>query len=165
MNDSEFEDHLRTLRPSTPSQELEDRIARDLIPAPSTYSRAGVLEKPARSFRLWRDIASALAGAVAALVVINWPAHPEPRPAQKSTAPQPVADRIATRQTFEPAESAEVVLASTPTEEWVETSDGLVRAVRYQSKETHAWANPQTGARIELEVPRDNLVFLPVSLQ
>ncbi|MEI9894844.1 MAG: hypothetical protein WDN28_13410 [Chthoniobacter sp.] len=47
----------------------------------------------------------------------------------------------------------------------METDDGPAREVRYTYLERHAWSNPHTGARVYLEVPREDVYLLPVSLQ
>ncbi len=40
-----------------------------------------------------------------------------------------------------------------------------VRQVRYLYRERHSWVNPRTGARVDVEVPREDVVLKPVSLQ
>jgi hypothetical protein len=39
------------------------------------------------------------------------------------------------------------------------------RVVRYSSVERRAWADPATGARVEMEVPREDVLLVPVSFQ
>ncbi len=50
-------------------------------------------------------------------------------------------------------------------DELLETENGTVREVRYTYLEHMTWAHPVTGARLEIEVPREDVYFLPVSLQ
>jgi hypothetical protein len=40
-----------------------------------------------------------------------------------------------------------------------------VRQVRNLYREHHSWANPRTGARVEIEIPREDVYLKPVSLQ
>ena len=47
----------------------------------------------------------------------------------------------------------------------IETSEGPAREVRYTYRERHEWSNPKTGARVVLEVPREDVYLLPASLQ
>ena len=39
------------------------------------------------------------------------------------------------------------------------------RQVRMVYLERHTWTNPQTGAVIEFEVPREDIVLMPVAMQ
>lgn len=40
-----------------------------------------------------------------------------------------------------------------------------VRQVRNRYREHHSWTNPRTGARVDIEVPREDVFLQPVSLQ
>ena len=66
---------------------------------------------------------------------------------------------------FEHAETTRELVSTEDSGELFETDEGPVREVRYSYLEHHAWANPRTGARVELEVPREDVFLLPVSLQ
>ncbi len=172
MNDTEFEAHLRDLlHPAAPSAELRERIREDLpggVPKPRAY--AGRLARPKRGFWqvLLRDFGWACAGAAAApalfalLPVRQTPAGPNPTAATPSIESQPA---IAQANTFEHDETANQLVATQHSEQLVETDDGLAREVRSTYLERHAWSNPATGARVYLEVPREDVYLLPVSLQ
>lgn len=168
MNDSDLETHLRALRPTPPAPALEQRIARALAEAPPTSApAAGVLRRPASVGRVghWlRDLGWAAAGAAAAFAVLAL-LSPRARPlAQLLTTPEPSAETAAVN-TFEHAAATEELIATQDSAEVIETEDGLVRPVRYSYRERHAWANPRTGARMEIEVPREDVYLVPVSLQ
>lgn len=68
-------------------------------------------------------------------------------------------------EAFEPAGTTSELLAADDSGPLLETPDGPVREVRYSFRERHAWTNPQTGARMEIEVPRQDVYLVPVSLQ
>jgi hypothetical protein len=68
-------------------------------------------------------------------------------------------------QAFEPTETSHELIAVENSKELLETEDGPVREVRYTYLERLAWAHPGTGARLEVEVPREDVYLLPVSLQ
>jgi hypothetical protein len=40
-----------------------------------------------------------------------------------------------------------------------------MRQVRSRYREHHAWTNPRTGARVDIEIPREDVFLKPVSLQ
>jgi hypothetical protein len=39
------------------------------------------------------------------------------------------------------------------------------QVLNYAAIERYVWANPATGARLEVEVPREERVLIPVSFQ
>lgn len=174
MSDSELEQNLRNLlRPPAPSADLKLRIAQQLRPGSEQQSipAAGRLTVPSRpSFlqRFLHDFGWACAGAVAALVVLAfWHGLHIPAPAASSasvatTSPAPASVPPAA---FEHDETTNELVSTEDSDQIVETDDGPARAVRYSYVERHAWSNPQTGARVVLEVPREDVYLLPVSLQ
>ena len=174
MNDSEFETHLRSLlRPVAPSADLRGRIGEDLeeisqkLPA---YS--GRIERPAKSgffHVLMRDFGWACAGAAAVLAVLALlPAKQTPSNPVSSNSSQlantPVAT-VPTTNTFEHNETTNELVSTQGSDQVIETDDGPAREVRYTYLERHEWSNPHTGARVYLEVPREDIYLLPVSLQ
>lgn len=170
MNDSEFENHLRSvLRPVAPSADLKARIGEKLgglggkLPA---YS--GRIERSAgRGFLtiLVRDFGWACGGALAALAVLAL----LPAKQAVSTLARPanaqVASTATTANTFEHNETTNELVSTQGSDQLVETDDGPAREVRYTYLERHEWSNPHTGARVYLEVPREDVYLLPVSLQ
>lgn len=82
-----------------------------------------------------------------------------PQPMQLAQATPTSADA------FEHSAASEELVATEDATEIVETNDGLVRPVRYTYLERHIWANAQTGARMEIEVPREDYYLRPVSIQ
>jgi hypothetical protein len=45
------------------------------------------------------------------------------------------------------------------------TGTSPVRQVRNLYRERHSWTNPRTGARVDIEIPREDVFLKPVSLQ
>lgn len=173
MNDSELENQLRALLPAAPSPELEDRIARHLASpaagaAAAVAPRSGLLPRPAGReagpWRWWRDLAWAAAGATAALSVAAFLSPADPPTAPLTTAPA-TSPELVEDTAFEPAGTTRELLAAEDSEQVLETSEGLVREVRYSFRERHAWTNSRTGAWMEVEVPRQDVYLVPVSLQ
>lgn len=170
MNDTEFENHLRgLLRPAAPSSDLRERIREDLAAnRPPAYS--GALPRPKLSFLqvLLRDFGWACAGAAAALAVLALlPAKQTPRTPVSVPGETPAVATTTSAQanTFEHDETTNELVAAQDSEQLVETNDGPAREVHYTYLERHAWSNPHTGARVYLEVPREDVYLLPVSLQ
>lgn len=183
MNDSDIEDQLRLLKPAAPSEGLAARIERELaIKAPSSPA-AGVIARPSKPSLFWkwvRDLGWAGAGAATALGAValysaaQKPAGEKPMeptltaavaPARVDTAAAPAATTKVDDQAFEPAEASRELVAVNDSNELLDTESGPVREVRYTYLERLAWAHPGTGARIEIEVPREDVYLLPVSLQ
>jgi hypothetical protein len=176
MNDSEIEDQLRTLKPAAPSPDLAARIERQLAATAPSSQTAGVIPRPARPSVLWqwlRDLGWAGAGAAAALAAValfstaQKPTTPAPATANTTTVADaaPAVTAKTDDQAFEPTESSRELVAVNDSNELVETADGPVREVRYTYRERLAWAHPGTGARLEIELPREDVYLLPVSLQ
>ena len=174
MNDSELEDQLRALPPAAPSADLAKRIARDLAATSAGSPAAGVIARPARARfagRWLHDLGWAAAGAAATLggiALFSTPDHPARGPVTVAPRPQAVAPAVmeaAADQAFEPAASSRELVAVKNSDELLETANGTVREVRYTYREHLTWAHPKTGARLEIEVPREDVYLLPVSLQ
>jgi len=172
MNDTEFENHLRgLLRPAAPTSDLRERIREDLgTTAAGLPAYSGSLPRPKRSFLqvLLRDFGWACAGAAAALAVLALlPAKQTPQTPVSVPGETPVVATTANAQanTFEHDETTNELVAAQDSEQLVETTDGPAREVHYTYLERHAWSNPHTGARVYLEVPREDVYLLPVSLQ
>ncbi len=168
MNESDFENELRKLRPTTPSNRLEEQIARDLAatttaPDPHSYPRSGTISRKKESpiMRLLSGLGWACGGAAVAVLVTT---------TMYSTPPSPQAGTqteraIEVENVFEPAESSRELLATEDSGVIYTEEEEPTRVVRYNSMERYVWANPTTGARIEVEVPREDVVLLPVSFQ
>ena len=178
MNDSDFEDQLRALSPAAPSADLAERIGRQLAATPLSARTAGVLPRPARTapgFGWLRNLGWAIAGAAATFAaMLTFSSAPRNEAASAETsfnAPVVAATQVAEEkpaeeeQAFEPTESSRELIAVDDSKELLETEDGPVREVRYTYLERLAWAHPGTGARLEVEVPREDVYLLPVSLQ
>ena len=167
MNDfSELEAELKKLRPAPLSEALVARVERALAQGGSTPT-AGLLPRRSRRTGLWWSLGLGLSTASA--LVLLWlaffaepPAAP-PVIAQK-TSPAPVASYDPGLQ---PAALTRVV--------YQRHDDGLVfspnqserplRRVRYDTRETMQWRNPQTGASLRVSYPAEQVVLTPVSFQ
>lgn len=178
MNDSDLEDQLRALAPAAPSADLAERIGRQLAATPPSARTAGVLSRPARTapgFGWLRNLGWAVAGAAATFAAMFvFTTTPKNNTASSETslnapavsvAPGAKEDAAEEEQAFEPTESSRELIAFKDSKELLETEDGPVREVRYTYLERLAWAQPGTGARLEVEVPREDVYLLPVSLQ
>jgi hypothetical protein len=175
MNDAEFEKNLRQLRPAQPSADLKARIRRDLL-APDVLPEKPVAERFAAAslsglfLRLLRDFGWACAGAAAVLVVLallhGWPRSVStPTAVATAAAANPKPVEAAEPAAFEHDETTHDLVSTEGSDEVIETDEGPAREVRYSYVERHAWSNPQTGARVVLEVPREDVYLVPISLQ
>jgi hypothetical protein len=159
MNEPELENELRSLRPIAPSPDLEDRIAADL--AARRVPASGVLARPiaARPIAGWlRSLGWAAAGAAALIALaMYWQEADRPAP--------PLAAEEEEAGEFVPAESERELIDADDSGIRYVDGEGPVREMRFRSLERYAWVNPETGARVEVEVPREDVVLLPVAMQ
>jgi hypothetical protein len=168
MNESEIENELRALRPAPPSPELIERVTQELrtcelgvVPVLEKtvviHRGAGVLDRGrSSSFGWWRGPAWAAAGAFAMWLLLP---RATPPPTDQVTTPPASASE------FQPGESS--------TELLIAADDGLLydedetprRQFRLSSIERHTWTNPATGAVLQFEIPREDIVLMPVAMQ
>ena len=178
MNDfSELEKELRKLRPAQPSPVLFERVGEALkgSRAPAAGNATSRWWRFKEATHNWWSLGFGLAAAAILIlfaaitmerrhelqqtVALSLPA-PETRPAplatQRSTAPN----------RFIPAGGTNVVYNAR--DEGLHFADGSerpVRRVRYNTRQTWRWRNPETGASLRVSYPSEEIVLIPVSGQ
>ena len=173
MKESDLENELRGLRPIAPSTSLEDRIAADLgerrvvVAAPRALRApgAGVIARPSAPgfFGPWlRGLGWALAGATAAVALLL---HFQKAKPSEKPAPSAIAAVDDDAESFLPAESEREFVDADDSGILYGAGEEPLREIRYRSLERYAWINPDTGARVEVEVPREDVVLMPVAMQ
>ena len=179
MNDfSELENELRKLRPAQPSPVLLERIGEAL-----KDSRAGIKERRSlvrrwgglKTAHPWWSLGFGLAAAAVLILfaVVTMERRHEQREivAQSSTAPEtrpaPLrAERSTSPSGFVPAGGTNLVYNAR--DEGLHFADGSerpLRRVRYNTKQTWRWRNPETGASLRVSYPSEEIVLIPVSVQ
>ena len=166
-NEPEFENELRALRPLAPSPALEEGIARQLATQRALVTvekNAAVIPRreldleiarPGFFERIFPGLGWACAGAAAAVAVV-FAIHRFETPmsvvavAEADFEPQSISRDIVT------AEDHGIIY---------EDDAEPARLVRYTLVEHRVWTHPVTGARLEVEVPREDLVLVPVAIQ
>jgi hypothetical protein len=169
MNESDLEKELRSLQPTNPSAQLAERIAAELKtpaarphePAAGILTKAAKQKNGARFASPWLLVFAGAAALVIGLFAVAIWMKPPSRPTLSNSEP----------------EGAAVVLNETPDEsvdELIDAKDeGVVygegeepqRQVRMVYIERHTWTNSRTGAVVEFEVPREDVVLMPVAMQ
>jgi len=180
MNESDFEKELRTFQPLAPSAQLEERIEAELresaavavAPAtartPATLPAAGTLALPQQKTSPWlmllRGLAWAGVGATAALVILSsreWATGN-----RYASAPVPNIRIQPEDRNIAAGESVSEFISAK--DEGLQV-DGNSAEPQRQMKVTYlqryTWTNPETGAVIEFEVPREDTVLMPVAMQ
>jgi hypothetical protein len=181
MNDfSELEAELRKMRPAPVPEELLARIERDLT-SPEPVPTAGIVprQRP-RSF--WWSLALGLAGATALIMfgIAQFSKAPQPQPKVAQTSTRSAGEQIVrdeasqlntspneTRTALQPSRLTRVV--------YHRRDEGLVfpankpatplRRVRYETRDTMQWRDPQTGASLLVSYPAEQVVLSPVSFE
>ena len=178
MNESDLEQELRKLVPVRPGDRLFQAIENELgtmasvvVAAPRVLERRvdHQLQEEAGWHWVWsflRGLSWAGVGAAAAVAIMM--SHVNQRTTLASSTEQTVNVSAA-------AEDAAPVQREEMVNEFVSAADeGLVideeageaqRRVRFSFIERHFWTNPETGAVIEFEVPRDDVLTMPIAMQ
>jgi hypothetical protein len=168
LNDSELEHQLRLLSPRPASPGLEEKIGSAVVRRETALAErsptAAILRRgpvEAGPWSRWlQGLGWALAGAAAAVAAIALTHQSEMPGASASTA---VAQ--APTAAFEHTESTEELVNAEDEGLVLDSDQEPVRQVRYHSLERHVWVNPQTGARMEVEIPREDVRFISVAMQ
>ena len=169
MNEFDFENELRALAPAGPSAELGERIARDLQAARGGL-RAGVIapDRPRNLLaRIFPPVGWIVTGATAALLAVTaFRAHEVTTSGSKNPSPEIVSMSAETK----PADLGEIETSRelvTATEEdlLLDPDEEPARRVRFTFIERHAWTDPETGDRVEVEIPREDVLLVPVAMQ
>ena len=167
MNESDFEAELRALIPAKPSARVEAAIGRELSekqshPAPVVPASGVLIQRTSWQLgRWWYRLAWAAAGGAVAAAMLLIPAIPSRKtaghdPVVSAPAPEP--------EVFEPVASDRQLLASQDGGVVYDEETGPSQIVQYSSVERYSWTNA-AGALVEVEVPREDLVMIPVSYQ
>jgi len=177
MNDfSELERELRKLRPAQPSPFLSERVGKAL-----EDSRPSAVADTTSSWWRFKEAThnwwSLGFGLAAAAVLILFAAvtmerrHEHQTVAQSSpafeTQPVPLGkERSISLSRFVPAGGSNLVYNAR--DEGLHFADGSerpVRRVRYNTRQTWRWRNPETGASFRVSYPSEEIVLIPVSGQ
>lgn len=179
MNDFfELEKELRKLRPAQASPVLFERVGEAL-----KDGRPGIKERRSLA-RRWSGLETSHPwwslgfGLAAAAVLILFAAitmerrHEQQQtiaqsPPASTIRPVPLeTERSTSRSGFVPAGGSNVVYNTR--DEGLHFADGSerpVRRVRYNTKQTWRWRNPETGASLRVSYPSEEIVLIPVSGQ
>ena len=174
MNDfSEIESELKKLRPAPVDANLVTRIEKALLEESSLPTAAVVAQKRSRGAN-WSSLGLGLGLAAAALFLMlarvkdNQPAKNQPSVAAVKPSPneRPAATTTINPGRMIPSGLTEVVYHTR--DEGLHFPNGAtepVRRMRYHTRETLRWQNPQTGASLRVSYPSEEVVLLPVSGQ
>ena len=169
-NEPDFENQLRALRPLAPSPALEEGIARQLASQraiATVESRAAVIRRRAAETdapgffeRLFPGLRWALAGAAGAAAAFLAISHFQ----QPNISPEKTSAAVA-QPDFEPVEITRDLVSAEDGGLVYEEDEAPARVVRYNTLEHHVWTHPVTGARLEVEIPREDIVLVPIAMQ
>ena len=170
INEPDFENELRALRPLAPSPALEESIARKLAShrtlatvearAAVIHRREAEVDEPSLFDRIFPGLRWALAGAVGAAAVFLAISHFQ-QPAISPTK----TSVLAAEPDFESVEVTRDLVAAEDGGLIYENEEEPARVVRYTTLERHVWTHPVTGARLEVEIPREDIVLVPIAMQ
>jgi hypothetical protein len=171
MNDfSELETELRKLRPAVVSDELTARIERAFSerPVPSTPTSAVLRRKPEPARINWRFLGFGLAAATALMLLAKVGSDRLAKNQETVAAltPSPARGTTASAGKFIPTGMTQVVY-HTRDEGLVfaKGAENPVRRMRYRTRETLQWRQPDTGASLRVSYPSEEVVLMPVSGQ
>ena len=168
MNDfSEIESELKKLRPAPVSNDLIARVEKrflegSTVPAPQPKRASG---GNWIALGIGVGLAAAAGFLMLARVHNEQPTKSEPRVATSISTPNK-SHTLPAGARMIPAGLTEVVYHTR--DEGLHFPDGAtapVRRMRYHTKETLRWRNPQTGASLRVTYPSEEVVLLPISGQ
>ncbi len=156
MKESELETLLHSLTPAAPSPELMQRVERDMELA-ALFRQATPQAVTGRTVPVWLNRVTWTAlGAAAAVAFMSVVQRPDAVPVVASIATPSLAPAV------------------TSSREWVSVDDAGIsyseqgepeHVVSVTSVERHQWVDPTDGAEYVVELPRQEDVRLPVSIQ
>jgi hypothetical protein len=164
MSPSDFEKHLQAFRPAAPSAKVGRVVEVELTQIPEGTPTSGILpasEENSRLHRLLSGFFWAAGGAAAAIIVaagVNEVRHP-------SKVAAPVAAAADEASYFEQTETERELLSAVASDVVYDDDEQPAQVVSYSSLERYTWTNPKTGARVEVEVPRRDVVLVPLAFQ
>jgi hypothetical protein len=172
MNESDFEAELRQMRPAPVRDAVRMAIEADLKPTAKSPASGVITTMRAanRGYRFLQIIfrtgltlgtAALVASAIVGVRLGVSGNSPE------TGAPLGAAPEIASAAAgsfLRVASSRELVDAGDEEILYPDAADPAMR-VRLRSIERHAWADMERGAFIAIEVPREDVVLIPVSMQ
>lgn len=158
LSEEELEKELAALKPAQPSQRLETKIEEQLNSSdPST----GLL------IRLWPVVAVAAAACLALVLVLRNQSTETPKSVAEATvtadatasgiSPSPFGD-------FQPIEAEQRLIEAIDDGVVLVVDDEPVRRLRYQFIDTVTMVNETDGSVFTMEIPREETLFVPVSL-
>lgn len=152
MNDHDIESLLTSLSPARPSAALAKSVDRELE-SDLSWARA-----PRRKVPGWLPpvLWSAMGAAAAVLLMTTMPALMV-SPGGSAVSQAPSVMPVSTIR--------EVVDAQDEGIRYNDISRLPEQHVKLVSMERHAWIDPRDGARITVEMPREDSVVLPVAFQ
>jgi len=162
---SELETELKKLRPAPIPAGLLARVDHALA-QPAAVPTAGLLPRRAKRSNAWWLLGLGLTTASALLLI--WLAFfAEPPPARPIVAQDSTSRVEPIGSGLQPSALTRVIyrqhdegLVFSPNQ-----SERPLRRVRYNTRETMQWRNPQTGASLRVSYPAEQVVLAPVSFQ
>ena len=162
---SELETELKKLRPAPIPAGLLARVDQALAQA-AAVPTAGLLPRRAKRSNAWWLLGLGLTTASALLLI--WLAFfAEPPPARPIVAQDSTSRVEPIGSGLQPSALTRVIyrqhdegLVFSPNQ-----SERPLRRVRYNTRETMQWRNPQTGASLRVSYPAEQVVLAPVSFQ
>jgi hypothetical protein len=170
MNDFlELETELKRLRPAPIGDQLFRRIERALL-QPEAAPTAGVIPRRQSRTGTWWSLGLGLTAAtVLILLGLGFFAPPRQQPTSPTVAQDTPATATSPSLTSGLQASALTQTVYTRRDEGLvfspNQSERLLRRVRYETRETMQWRNPQTGASLRVSYPAEQVVLTPVSFQ
>jgi hypothetical protein len=177
MNDfSELENELRKLRPTQPSPVLCERVREALKDGRASVSDAKwkrwrFTETPYNWWSLGFGLAAAAVLILFAAVTMERRHEHQQTVAQSSPAPETRSALLGTERSIPPSRfvpAGGTNLVYNTRDEGLHFGNGSerpVRRVRYNTRQTWRWRNPETGASLRVSYPSEEIVLIPVSGQ
>jgi hypothetical protein len=164
MNDfAELETELRKLRPAVVSDELTARVERALAEQPVSSTPTSAVSRRRPGSIDWRFLGFGLAAAAALMLLAKVGDHPARKPDTiAALTPSPARTTTSSAAKFVPTGMTQVVYGTRDEGlVFTEGAENPVRRMRYRTRETLQWRQPETGASLRVSYPSEEVVLMP----
>jgi hypothetical protein len=158
LSDKDIEKELSSLKPLAPENAVRSRIDQNLL-----QPEAG---KPEKIVRIWPFIVLASAACLALVFVLT--IKDNSFKAETSSALTPTntihSSNVAAFANFEPVEAEKRLLQATDEGIFLSADNEPLRRLRYQFVDTVTMVNQVDGSVFKMEIHREEILFIPVTL-
>jgi len=156
LSDEDLEKELASLRPQVPSEVLKSKIGEELEGQPVVHSK--------KIIRLWPILAIAAAACLALVLVISRSNPETVEPINVAQNAAPVTEPTDPFADYEAVDSEQRLVEAIDDGVVMVVNNEPVRRLRYQFIDSVTMVDHTDGSVFTMEIPREETLFVPVTL-